>query len=220
MITHHPELDLLFDYASGSLSEPMALSIACHASTCKQCRDHIQKLEEVGGALMETVPHSELGSSALNDILARLDEPEPVPETAPEVDFDSDTLKIIPKPLRSYLQNNIKDLNWRTFGSKVAQLDLDISVGNYKASLMKFKAGSQMPVHEHKGNEITLVLSGSYTDEGRCFERGDFDAKDSSDIHQPYINEGEDCIALVVMDAPVVLAGSLSRFLNPFVKIY
>ena len=77
-----------------------------------------------------------------------------------------------------------------------------------------------MPLHEHKGQEVTLVLSGSYTDEGRRFERGDFDAKDSNDIHQPSINEGEDCIALVVMDAPVLLAGPFSRFLNPFVKLY
>ena len=219
MINHHPEFELLFDYASGSLDEPMALSIACHASTCKSCAEQIGKLEEVGGSLLEVVTDETVNPSMLDDLLSRLDEPANDDVPLEPIVFDAPTKKIIPAPLRDYLNNNLDALDWSRVGGTVSKFNLDIDVEGYTVSLMRFKAGAPMPVHTHKGNEATLVLAGGYSDQGHHFERGDFDCKDPSDTHQPIVDPGEDCIALVVMDAPVVLAGRFSRFLNPFIKI-
>jgi len=219
MIAHHPEIELLLDYASGALPEPMALSIACHASTCKQCHDQLQKLEEMGGALLEDAAEEGVKTSELKAVLARLDDVKIESEPLPSSTFDEVTSKVIPKPLRFYMPGNLQDLKWRHIGRKVSQYNLDIDVAGYKVSLMRFKAGTPMPIHTHKGNEATLVLAGGYSDQGRHFERGDFDAKDPSHTYQPIVDEGEDCIALVVMDAPVILAGPFSRFLNPFIKL-
>ena len=219
MINHHPEFELLFDYASGALPEPMALSIACHASTCKKCAEQIAKLEEVGGTLLEVVTEETVSPSLLDDVLARLDDPANDDVPLEPIVFDAATKNVIPTPLRNYLTNNLDSLEWRNIGSNVSQYKLDVDVEGYKVSLMRFKAGAPMPIHTHKGNEATLVLAGGYTDQGRHFERGDFDVKDPSDTHQPIVDHGEDCVALVVTDAPVVLAGPLSRFLNPFIKI-
>ena len=138
---------------------------------------------------------------------------------AAAIDWDEATTRAIPGVVRSYLPTNLADLTWRHIGGKVSQYNFDIPVGGYKVSLMRFKAGSPMPIHTHKGSEITLVLTGGYSDDGDHFERGDYDAKNPSHIHQPIVDDGEDCIALVVLDAPVVLAGPFSRFLNPFIKL-
>ena len=219
MIDHHPELDLLLDYSSGALPEPMALPIACHASTCRQCHDQLQKLDELGGALLEESSGQEIGVKDLEAMLARLDESEVASDKRLQITLNDQTKKIIPKPLRNYLNGNLSDLDWRKIGSKVAQFNLNIPVQGCKVSLMQFKAGAPMPIHTHKGNEVTLVLSGGYSDDGQHFERGDFDARNETHTHQPVVDEGEDCIALVVMDAPVVLAGPISRFLNPFFKL-
>jgi putative transcriptional regulator len=219
MITHHPETEVLFDYASGSMSEPMALSIACHASVCSTCRQQIQELEAVGGELLDAAASVELDETSLNTVLGRLDETPTDFSPAPGPNFDEETLHIVPGPLRHYLNDNLSRLNWRNIGKKVSQFNLHIDTGSFKASIMRFKAGAPMPRHTHKGQEVTLVLTGGYSDEGNHFERGDFDLRDPSHIHQPHVDAGEDCYALVVMDAPVVLAGPISRFLNPFVKL-
>lgn len=219
MIDHHPELDLLVDYASGALPEPMALSIACHASTCRQCHDQLQKLDELGGVLLEQSEGQKVDATDLAAMLERLDEPVEETQAAPQIDFDDRTKKIVPKPLRDYLGGNLSDLKWRKIGGKVAQYNLNLPIEGFNVSLMRFKAGTPMPIHTHKGNEVTLVLAGGYSDDGRHYERGDFDARNETHVHQPVVDEGEDCLALVVMDAPVVLAGPVSRFLNPFFKL-
>ncbi|TNE37940.1 MAG: anti-sigma factor [Alphaproteobacteria bacterium] len=218
MITHHPDTELLLDYATGALTEPMALSVACHASLCKACASELKRLEALGGTLLEQSDKAQMDATSLNAVLNRLDDPEPEP-LRPSAQFDAESLRVLPMPLRDYLPASLEALNWRHIGSKVSQYNLDLHVGNYKISLMRFKAGSAQPIHTHKGQEITLVLTGGYTDQGHHFEVGDFDLKDTRHKHQPVVDSGEDCYALVVMDAPVVLAGPFSRFLNPFIKL-
>lgn len=226
MTNHHPDFSLLFDYVAGTLSEPLALSVACHASLCATCHDQLGKLEDLAGTMIDEegahLPQSDEGQDApgLDKILSRLDEPFKDQETGAEaIDFDQETRRALPAVVRDYIPANLDDLPWRHIGGKVSQYNLDLAIDGYKVSLMRFKAGAPMPIHTHKGNEITLVLTGGYTDGGNHFERGDFDAKDPSHKHQPMVDAGEDCLALVVMDAPVVLAGPFSRFLNPFFKL-
>jgi putative transcriptional regulator len=37
--------------------------------------------------------------------------------------------------------------------------------------------------------------------------------------HRPVADEGEDCLCLVVTDAPLKLTGRLGRLVNPFVRL-
>jgi anti-sigma factor ChrR (cupin superfamily) len=56
---------------------------------------------------------------------------------------------------------------------------------------------------------------------GPCdhFLRGDVAAADPSVDHCPVADPGEDCYCFAVNDAPIRLTRSLSRFLNPFIRI-
>jgi len=38
MPAHHPGPEVLMDYASGALPEPVALLVATHASLCRECQ--------------------------------------------------------------------------------------------------------------------------------------------------------------------------------------
>ena len=59
MIEHHPDTDILMDYAAGSLAEPMSLVMASHLSMCGTCRGYVDELEAVGGALLSDIgPYS------------------------------------------------------------------------------------------------------------------------------------------------------------------
>ena len=52
MIRHRPPQDMLVDYATGALPQPVALAIATHAGLCPQSRDEIVEMEAVGGAML------------------------------------------------------------------------------------------------------------------------------------------------------------------------
>ncbi len=217
MITSHPSNALVLDYASGSLAEGMALAIASHASLCRACSERIGKLERLGGELLQEVETADADGGSLAAMLLRLEEPEPF--VAPPPPLDAETNSLLPKPLRQYVGGSLKDLAWKRVGRMYEEVRLPLSRKNLKVSLMRLKPGSLMPQHTHRGQEITLVLAGGYTDNGRAFIRGDFDAKGPSHKHQPVVDEDGECLCFVVLDAPVRLTGTLGRLVNPFLRI-
>ena len=68
------------------------------------------------------------------------------------------------------------------------------------------------------GEEKILFLTVCVMDERGHYVRFDVSVSDDTQQHSPIADEGEDCIALVVIDAPLKLTGPISRFLNPFVR--
>ena len=218
MISHHPPLELLFDYATGSLPEPVALVVASHASLCGQCRDQVRSVESVGGALLDSIEPVDVSDGTLKSVLARLDEPE-VAATRQPAACDPETANVVPGPLLPYLGRGLAHLAWRAIGRKFEEASLPLTVKGYKATLMRLKPGAEMPVHTHRGTEYTLVLAGGYKDGGEQFIRGDFDCKDSSHEHRPVVDTDDSCLCLVVLDAPVKLTSAMGRLVNPFLRI-
>jgi anti-sigma factor ChrR (cupin superfamily) len=76
MPDYHPGPELLMDYASGALPEPVALLVASHVSLCRTCQGEVERLEALGGALFDSLPAEPLGEAALDRALARLELPE------------------------------------------------------------------------------------------------------------------------------------------------
>lgn len=218
MIVHHPPYDLIVDYATGSAREPLALAVASHAEWCADCRAQIAEIERVGGGLLEYLEPVELSPNALDSVMARLDEPEEVSSAALEMAADEDA-ESLPAALRRYLTGGLQALPWKRVSRLFEEARLPLSVAGYKASLMRLAPGATMPRHTHRGSEYTLVLAGGFTDGGRQYGPGDFSAKDPSDVHEPVVDPGEDCLCLVILDAPVKLTGAIGRIVNPFLRI-
>lgn len=220
MIIHHPQGELLLDYAAGNLGEGPALAVAAHASRCSLCLDEIALYEAVGGTLLETIAPKPVSDSLFERTMAMLDASEPA--TAVFAPVDAETARLVPEPLHRYIGRGLAHLAWRRVGGLIAAVEevrLPVAAKNVKVSLMRLKAGSLMPKHSHRGNEYTLVLAGGFSDGGSQYGPGDFSAKDGSDTHQPIVDEDGECLCLVVLDAPLRLSGAVGKLFNPFLRI-
>jgi putative transcriptional regulator len=217
MIIHHPDDELLFDYATGSLTEALALAVASHASLCRRCVDRIAHYETLGGALIDEDGVADIDEGGLAALMKRLDEPEAVKPAASLL--DPATERLLPRPLRRYLDRGIDVLPWKRVGRLYQEYRLPLARRDIKASLMRIDPGAHMPRHSHRGQEYTLVLAGGYRDGEQAFARGDFDAKSPNDQHQPIVDRDEPCLCLAILDAPVKLSGAVGFFVNPFLRI-
>ncbi len=215
MIAHRPPEEMLLGYASGSLTEPMALVVASHAALCPETAREIRRLEGLGGALLDGLAPAALKAGALDRALAALDDepPPPKPIATPAA------RALLPAPLWPYVKGDLANLAWQRRSNDVDTADLVTDSGQRRAFLLRVKAGRPVPRHTHRGLELTLVLTGAYCDAANCFERGDIQIADPTIDHQPLAQAGEDCICLVALEAPIWFTGPIGRLANPFVRL-
>ena len=69
--------------------------------------------------------------------------------------------------------------------------------------------------HSHDGNELTLILRGSFSDDVGRFTVGDIAALDSEINPQPLVDSDEDCICLIATDAPLKFSTLLGKIVQP-----
>jgi putative transcriptional regulator len=213
MICHHPENEMLFDYASGSLEEEPSLVVAAHLAFCELCRGEVRSMESLGGALLSEAAGAQLAPDALDTVMARLDSPVEASENQQPV-LPPDP--ILPGPVVRYLGTGLDGLRWRRVAPRVEEALIATANAKFKTSLLRIKPGTVMPRHTHGGREYTLVLKGGIVDEEVHYRRGDVMAADSSHEHRPMAAEDEECICLAVLDAPLRFTGFFARLLSPF----
>ena len=214
--THHPSQARLLDYASGSLTEPLALLVATHLALCPLCRRGLAELEAVGGALLEALLPEPVADDSLARLLARIDRPappaEPVAGAAPAA-----AELVLPQPLRDYV-GSLDRVAWRHLGP-LSEARLLTGFEKFTTRLLRVTPGTALPRHTHAGSELTLVLQGGFSDVTGHYLRGDVCDADSGVDHRPVADQDEICVCLIVTDAPLRLTGWLGRLLNPFIRI-
>ena len=90
--------------------------------------------------------------------------------------------------------------------------------GTHRVSLLRLAPGKGLPQHRHVADEFTIVLQGGYTDNTGNYGVGDFAIGPGPHDHEPIADPGEPCIALIVVEKPIVLTGEWGRLLNPLVR--
>jgi putative transcriptional regulator len=212
--------ELLLAYASGGLDEAMSLVVASHLTLSPESRARVSEYEALGGAVIEEIQPVAVSKTALDSVLARLDEDEDesgntpadgAPESAPEDGH------VLPAPLRGYVGPDIDKLRWKRLMPGVREAEFPIA-GGARARLMRIESGVAVPKHSHRGREATLVLEGAYRDATGLYDRGALQLADAALDHQPAATGDEACLCLVVTDAPIRLTGKLGRLLNPLIK--
>jgi putative transcriptional regulator len=222
MIRHHPDPGLVFDYAAGSLAEPMAILIAAHVALCPECAAEVARVEAVGGAMLDaaategTEPAAD--DDALARALARIDAPAPEPPSAPLP--DAETRRILPSPLWPYLTGGLAAQRWRWRGPAMREILLPTGADGWRVSLFRVRPGVAVPLHGHDGHEHTMVLKGGLGDRrtGQHLLRGDVETADPGRTHDQVADMGEECLCLAVLDAPVRIRGQLGWIANPFLR--
>jgi putative transcriptional regulator len=66
---------------------------------------------------------------------------------------------------------------------------------------------SAPPLHGHAGDELTVVVTGAFTDSSGEYRVGDVQEADAWSEHQSMGDGDEGCICLVAAEAPYILKG-------------
>jgi len=216
MINRHPESDLLVEYASGFLSVAPCISVTTHLQYCKQCSDSVESLGEIGGELLTTAQAVPVSDELFDRVIASLDS---LVEEKPSDEPQRQCSDSISAELPEFVQRLLPDgeLDWRRLSPSLKVAPISVGEEEYELALHRIDAGGKAPEHDHLGKEITVVLTGSFSDEEGVYQPGDFLVREAGDTHRPFAARNQECICLSVLEAPIKLTG-IKRVLNPFLS--
>jgi putative transcriptional regulator len=203
-------------YAAGSLSEAHALVVASHIDYHPEIQKKLADAESIGGLLLENNEITTVSCDMFDDILGRLDEEiTSIPQKT-----DAKPESNLPKPLMDYIDGDLSDLKWKAMGPGLSQVRLWTGPNDERLWILRAKAGTKVPMHDHRSLELTLVLQGSYQAGGERFKPGMIEVADEhTHNHQPIIDEGEECICLVVTEAPIKIHSLIGKVVQPFIGL-
>lgn len=217
-VSHPIGDELLMGYAAGLLPEAYDLMVATAVSLDDDARARLEGFEAMGGALLGEAEVAPLRDDSFDAVMARIagtgrDDTVHSDVKTPRVDA------VLPQPLREALGGDVDTVRWRGVGMGVKQAVIADGDGLAKARLLSIPAGQAMPDHGHSGTEITLVLKGAFRDGDARYARGDVEVADDDVEHMPVADLGEDCICLVVTDAPLRFNALIPRIAQRFLNI-
>jgi putative transcriptional regulator len=204
MIRHHASDATIMEYAAGRLPVPHARVLAVHLSACGYCRNEVQRLEEVGGALLETLPPEALLPEALVRTLVQLGEA-PV---APEPLFVPVTLQALAVGRWWWLGPGIRLMPLQRRDASDTRLDL-----------IRVAPGVALPAHGHTGLETACILQGAYSDGTGEYAAYDLAESDDELDHAPVATLGGDCICLIATTGRLRGHTWLSRLVQPLIGV-
>ena len=235
MIHFHPDENMLAEYAAGTLDTGLAIGVKAHIAMCPKCRNHVAELKQVGALFFDqsddTAPaetmavdaltSSPQSSSSFDALMARIkseSRPEPAAEEPTRVGVKNRHELELPAIVDKLLDQQGR-LKWQYISPSLKQARLTTGQGQYEVCLHKIRKGGKVAEHDHRGTEVTVVLEGSFSDEGGRYHRGDFLLRNPGDMHRPTATQDQDCLCLSVVAAPVKLTGIFGKIVNPFLKV-
>jgi putative transcriptional regulator len=215
-ITHHLDPATILAYTAGTLGEALSVVAASHIAWCLDCRQAMRAAETVGGEMIAAMDETDVSARCRAMTLARLDK-----ATLHRFPASKSTRGETPAPLERMLGGKaLADLRWKMKAPGVQMVDLHLGrKGMGKLLLMRIAPGKAMPEHGHGGEEITMILSGAYTDKFGRFGAGDVADLDEDVDHRPVVEAGEPCICLVATEAPTRFKSLPARLLQPLIGI-
>jgi putative transcriptional regulator len=211
---NHPYEELLASYSAGSLPLSQALCVSAHLEHCQSCAQKLQRLNHVGSELMQRLKPSRAPDELKQKLLGMLDS---LPEDVPEEQMRN-TDPRIPRCLHQFMEHGYEDLNWKRVSADIHSVELCRDSNGAKVELLKIRPGGSATTHTHMGDEYTVILEGSFSDEDGLYGQGDFLVKNENDRHTPVATQDRECICLAVTEGPIQFTGFMHRLLNPFIR--
>lgn len=244
-VQHHVPEELLLDYAQGNLSAPLELAIASHLAYCESCRERVRAFEALGGMTLTDITLTAPGDApSLPDLSAPLPsldafwvrleaECDAVPQDATQSEAArSSAMQAAHEchrndpanspyvyPLQRFTGAAGEKVRWRSLGALGRQSCILVD-DKVQARLLDIRPGQTVPAHRHGGMELTLVLSGSFEDEGGVYASGDLQIEtEASPMHQPRAHETVGCLCLTVTDTPLRFKGIIPRLIRSLYRM-
>lgn len=229
---HHPNHELLTAFASAELPASLSIAVAAHLELCPKCQARVEALtqhhaeqifqpfsddntaaspfvdsQSANGQFIENQEeYDHLFDELIDDITADdslidVAEPEPV-----QITFKQQVYTL-PRALRSLTLQKPQKLG------KLTRSRVELQDGQLKTSLLHIEPGGTVPMHTHKGFELTLLLSGEFADEMGHYQPGDFIWLTGEHEHTPSTETG--CLCLTVSNDALQFTQGISKLLNP-----
>ena len=213
-VKNHPADELLVSYSAASLPLSQALCISTHLENCDECTQKLRRLNQVGSELMHQLKPSPPSPSLKAQLLDRLDSITDNGETNRQTPGNTS----VPRCLHQFIKTGYEDISWNRISRDIQSYELCRDQNNAKVELLRIRPGGTSSTHTHMGDEYTVILEGSFSDEAGLYHKGDFRLRDASHRHTPVDTLDNDCICLAVTEAPIQLTGFFGRLLNPFIR--
>lgn len=221
MIKFHPDSTLLVDFSSGSLDKAPAISVSAHLSFCSECRSKVNKLNAVGAELMDAEKQS-VSSDLFSKVMAKVHAQSTERDdklASPDIeDTISSEFAGFPVLVKKLIADTPKS-RWKKISKSLDVARLKAGQNDYEVALHRIHRGGQAPLHGHTGDEFTVVMRGSFSDEHGLYQPGDFIFRSADHEHQPMGVQHEDCICLSVLQAPIRLKHPLGILMKPWLRI-
>lgn len=224
-VRHEVPDEILLDYASGGVNPGKGLLVETHLAMCSPSRERFDMLQEVGGALFESLEGEALTRASADGVLAeaaRVSESRQGSRRAPSP-RKADPVRLcgtaLPAPLAPVARHALERGRWRSLGVGVRALRLPCSTPRGRTHLLQARPGIRIAPHTHVGEELVLVLTGAFQDEGEVFGRGDIAVNDDSRVHGPTIKDIGPCLCLVVTEGPIRFTGKGGWLLNQIARL-
>ena len=211
---NHPAHELLAAYSAGSLPLSQALCISAHLEHCPSCTRQLQRLNRVGSELMQQLKPAQASANLKNRLLDSLDSLVEAQPPAAEKRVDPS----IPRCLHQFIDSDYDSLTWKRVSPDIHSVELCRDGNGARVELLKIRPGGSATTHTHLGDEYTVILEGSFSDESGLFRQGDFVVKGAHDRHAPVATQDRECICLAVTEGPIQFTGFFSRLLNPLIR--
>ena len=222
MISYHPDSRFLTDFAAGDLSLSLAICVSAHLEFCSRCRQRVAQIEVLGAHLLSALQPEASEEGGFERLMARIDEQEPdvaqPSQDAPLANDKAVHAQPWPRALGAWADERQEQLQWVALGRGLRVAPLPSTVDTRETALYDIRAGACMPAHDHDGEEVSVLLKGSYSDADGKYTRGDFIVRNRGETHQPTVTQDCDCLCLVSLERPVRPARLLYRLAGPLVQ--
>jgi len=213
-INNHPTDELLVSYSAASLPLSQALCISIHLENCDECAQKLRRLNQVGSELMHQLRPAPPSPGLKAQLLDRLDSITDHGET----ERHSPGNPSVPSSLHQFIKTSYEDISWNRISRDIQSYELCRDQNSAKVELLRIRPGGTSSTHTHMGDEYTVILEGSFSDEDGLYHKGDFLLRDASHQHTPIATRDKYCICLSVTEAPIQLTGFFGRLLNPLIR--
>ncbi|WP_193164849.1 ChrR family anti-sigma-E factor [Microbulbifer hainanensis] len=226
MIRHHPDQNMLLEYAAGNLPWAVSLSVSAHLQLCPQCRRHCENLNHLGGNLLDDSEPQPTADDALQRLLDRIEvaerqsaeEPRTATDTRADKRGSNDpALANLPRVIDKLVRNNWP-LKWQRVSPALKMSRLKSGQDRYEVAFHRIGRGGKTAEHDHRGQEVVLVLHGRFSDADGVYGPGDFLVREPGEVHRPIATQDQECLCFSVVEAPVAVTGLLGWLVNPFLS--
>lgn len=214
MITHHPKQELIQAFVTGVLPVSLSVGVAAHIEMCEQCKSLAADLtEQAANSVFELSTSSLVEAPEDTDLMEML---EGITE-----DDSLDELSVLEPPCITVDErkitlprvfNQLPLKGWSKLGD-VSRARIELEEEPLRSSLLNIAPNGGVPMHTHKGFELTLILEGSFSDDLGEYMAGDFIWLNHEHTHSPVTSEG--CLCYTVSDGAQKFTQGLSQLLNP-----